>query len=80
MGAGGRSARQDEAARLQELLHRMEPQLRLLEGAVAVLRALWETADSLEPIVLASLARLAEEPVDQLTTCWQEALDAARGR
>ena len=58
----------------------MEPQLRLLQGAVGLLRALSETADSVEPIVLAALARLAEEPVDQLTACWQKALDAARDR
>ena len=80
MGADGRVFRRDQAARLQDLLHRMEPQLRLLQGAVVVLHALSETADSVEPAALAALAHLTSGPVEQIAVCWQEALDVARGR
>lgn len=77
MGANGRGSRRDQAARLQDLLHRMEPQLRLLQGAVVVLRALSETTDSIEPIALEALAHLTGEPVEQITACWRDALDAS---
>ncbi len=60
---------------MQELLHRMEPQLRLLQGVVVVLRALSDTTDSIEPIALEALAHLAGEPVEQITACWRDALD-----
>lgn len=80
MGVGGTNDRRDRTARLQELLYRMEPQLRLLQGTVGVLHALSETTDSVEPVVLAALAHLTSEPVEQITACWHEALDVARGR
>lgn len=81
MHAGdGRSDRGDQAARLQHLLHEMEPQLRLMQGAVVILCALSETADSVEPIALAARAHLAGQPVEQITASWQEALDTAHGR
>lgn len=78
MSVGGRGRRRAQAARLRELLYRMEPQLRLLQGAVAVLRALSETSDSLEPVALGALANLAGEPVERIAAGWQEALDTAR--
>lgn len=75
MGANGKVFRRDQAAGLQDLLHRMEPQLRLLQGAVVVLRALSDTTDSIEPIALEALAHLTGEPVEQTTVCWRDALD-----
>lgn len=80
MGTGKTGGRQDRTARLQELLYSMEPQLRLLQGAAVVLHALSETTDSVEPVALAALAHLIGEPVEQITTCWHEALDVARDR
>lgn len=64
MGAGRTNDRRDRTARLQELLYRMEPQLRLLRGTVVVLHALSETTDSVEPVALAALAHLTNEPVE----------------
>lgn len=75
MGADKRAFQRDQAVRLQELLHRMEPQLRLLQGVVVVLRALSDTTDSIEPIALGALAHLTGEPVEQITACWRDALD-----
>lgn len=80
MDANEANDRRDQAVRLQELLHHMEPQLRLLQGAVAVLRALSETADSIEPVALAALAHLTGEPVEQIMACWRDAFDVTRDR
>jgi len=80
MSTGETGGRQDQAVRLQELLYSMEPQLRLLQGAVVILHALSETTDSVEPVALAALAHLTGEPVEQITACWHEVLDVARGR
>lgn len=80
MGAGGTNDRRDRTARLQELLHHMEPQLRLLRGAVVVLRALSETTDSVEPVALAALAHMTDESLEQITICWREAFDLTCGR
>ena len=80
MDADEAGDRRDQPARLQELLHHMEPQLRLLQGAVVVLRALSETADSIEPVALAAFAHLTGESVEQIAACWREAFDVARDR
>lgn len=80
MGANRAGSPGDQAMQLQELLHRMEPQLRLLQGAIVILHVLSETADSVEPVALAALAHLTEEPVEQITVCWREALNVARAR
>lgn len=40
---------------VRAVLDKMEPDLRLLEGTVVVLRSLAETSDSIEPIALEAL-------------------------
>lgn len=54
-----------------DLLLQMEPELRLLEGVVATLRALSETADHVDPIALALLAHTGGEALDELTAMWK---------
>ena len=73
-----RSRADDEGVR--DLLDGMEPDLRLLEGTVSVLRSLSETSDAIEPVALEAIARLAGETVDRVTSRWREACDVLRGR
>lgn len=68
----------DEGAR--DLLDRMEPDLRLLEGTVSVLRSLSETSDAVEPVALEAIAHLVGETVERVTSRWREACDVLRGR
>jgi hypothetical protein len=63
-----------------DLIDRIEPDLRLLEGVVSVLRSLSETSDAVEPVALEAMARLAGETVDRVTSCWRESCDVLRGR
>jgi hypothetical protein len=62
------------------MLDGMEPDLRLLEGTVSVLRSLAETSDALEPVALEAIAHLAGEGVERVTSLWREARDVLRGR
>lgn len=66
------------AAALDSLL-RMEPQLRLLEGSVALLMALGETAEAVEPIALATLAKVSDDALTELRSSWRECLEQLRG-
>lgn len=75
----GNRDRRAGAAEVQESLHCMEPDLRLLQGVSVLLHALSETADSVEPVAFEALSRLVDEPLERITTCWREAFNAARG-
>jgi hypothetical protein len=59
-------------------LDQMEPNLRLLQGVVAVLKGLSEAADAVEPIALEAIAHLAGETVQEVVDRWQEAREAMR--
>ena len=61
-----------------DLLDRMEPDLKLLEGVVSLLRSLSDTSDAVEPIAIEALANMAGLPVDRLSAVWREAMEAAR--
>lgn len=60
---------------IRDVLDRMEPDLRLLEGTVVVLRSLAETSDSIEPIALEALGHLSGETLQRIIGCWREAMD-----
>lgn len=61
-----------------DLLDQMEPDLRLLEGTVSVLRVLSETSDSVEPVALEAIAHLAGESLERVTLQWHDACCALR--
>lgn len=58
----------------------MEPELRMIEGLVAILHALSSTADQVEPIALAPLAYLGTEAVEKILSTWRQALVAASSK
>ena len=64
----------------RDLFDRMEPDLRLLEGTVSVMRSLSETSDAIEPVALEAIAHLAGETVERVTSRWRETCDILRGR
>lgn len=76
----GRCGLRREELVLHDLLDRMEPDLRLLEGTVSVLQGLSETSDAVEPVALEAIAHLAGETVERITARWHEACDVLRGR
>jgi hypothetical protein len=59
-----------------DAVHRMEPELRHLEGILATLLIFGEAGDSIEPAALAALARSMEGSVDELTICWRQLFEA----
>ncbi len=67
-------------ARLGDLFDRMEPDLRLLNGTVSVLRCLSETSDAVEPVALQAVAHLAGEVLERIDAGWREATGVLRGR
>lgn len=77
--SGQYGSRVDDKCAL-DLLDRMEPDLRLLEGTVSVLRSLSETSDAVEPAALEAIAYLAGETVERITSRWRETCDQLRGR
>lgn len=77
--SGRRNLQQEEPV-LHDLLDLMEPDLRLLEGTVSVLRGLSETSDAVEPVALEAIAHLTGETVERITSRWREACDVLRGR
>jgi len=76
---GKRRSRSEDAAHALDRLMQMEPDLRLLQGLLTLLRGLSETSDAIEPVALAALARLCEGPVERMDLCWREAVDACAG-
>lgn len=79
MGERGRwSGDGGDEARFNDALDRMEPDLKLLEGIVSILKSLSETSDAVEPAALEALAHLAGGTVGRLAGSWREAADAAR--
>jgi hypothetical protein len=71
------NARREEEG-LLDRLDRMEPDLRLLEGTVSVLRALSETSDGVEPVALEAIAHLTGESLERVTLRWREACNVLR--
>lgn len=61
-----------------DLMDRMEPDLKLLEGIVSLLRSLSDTSDAVQPIAIEALAHMAGLPVYRLSAVWREAMEAAR--
>jgi hypothetical protein len=78
----GKRSERDYARRekegLLDLLDQMEPDLRLLEGTVSVLRALSETSDGVEPVALEAIAHLTGESLERVTLRWHDACCALR--
>ncbi|KQZ96023.1 hypothetical protein ASD64_17805 [Mesorhizobium sp. Root157] len=72
-------ARREEEV-LLDLLDRMEPDLRLLEGSVSVLRALSEASDAVEPVAMEAMAHLAGESLERVALRWREACGVLRKR
>lgn len=70
MAGKGGGAAQDRGD-VVDLLLEMEPELRLLEGVVATLRALCATAEQMDPVVLATLAHTGGEALDELAAAWK---------
>lgn len=73
-GSGREKERRGEAP-LRDALDRMEPDLRLLEGTVSVLRALSSTDGAIEPIAIEAVAYLAGETVSRIALRWRDACD-----
>ncbi|MBL8582983.1 MAG: hypothetical protein JNL61_12265 [Rhizobiaceae bacterium] len=61
-----------------EALDQVEHELRHLQGLLVALRALGETADSVEPIALASLGRAGCETFVSFLQAYEAAAAAAR--
>lgn len=81
MGKGSSGTKlQMERRTVLDRLDRMEPELRLLEGSVSLLRSLSETADATEPVALEALARLAGDSVERVTKEWHDACDVLRSQ
>lgn len=76
----GRKARRGASHRdqtiLRDALDHMEPDLKLLEGTVSVLRTLSETSDAVEPIAMEAVAYLARETVGRVSSRWRQARNA----
>lgn len=70
---------QGNDAKIRELLDCMEPDLRLLEGTVSVLRSLSETSDAVELVALEAIAHLAGETLERVSSAWRGACDELRG-
>ncbi len=78
-GRGGKAGRAaQDRGDVVDLLLEMEPELRLLEGVVATLRILSETADQVDPVALAMLACTGGEALDELTATWNGLRETAR--
>jgi hypothetical protein len=73
VGSAGLEEERRGGVTLRGALDRMEPDLRLLEGTVSVLRALSATDDAVEPIAIEALAYLAGETVSRIASRWREA-------
>lgn len=61
-------------------LDEMEPDLRHLVGVLTAFRILGEAADSIEPVTVSSLARCAQETLEQIERNWRTAMAALRDR
>lgn len=72
-------ARREEEG-LLDLLDQMEPDLRLLEGTVSVLRALSEASEGVEPVALEAIAHLGGESLERVALRWREACNVLRER
>lgn len=76
---GSRNSQQTESdSTVVDLLFDMEPELKQLQGGIAILRALGETAEDVEPIALATLAQCCESGFERLMALWRTSLDSAR--
>jgi len=70
-----RGASRGDQTILRNALDHMEPDLKLLEGTVSVLRTLSETSDAVEPIAMEAVAYLAHETIGRLSSRWRQARD-----
>lgn len=58
----------------------MEPQLRHLNGLMTAFRILGEAGDSIEPVAVSSLARCAQETLEEVERNWRTAISGLRVR
>lgn len=79
-GRSGRHGISRYETEVRDLLDGMEPDLRLLEGTVSVLRSLSETSDAMEPVAIEAVAYLAGETLERVVVSWREAYGVLRGR
>jgi hypothetical protein len=56
----------------------MAPELRHLEGVVALLTILGEAQDLVEPVALSALAKSARQIYEALSASWRSALEGMR--
>jgi hypothetical protein len=61
-------------------LDQMEPDLRHLDGLIAALRIMGEANDSIEPVAVSSLARCAQDTLEEIERNWRTAIGAMRER
>ena len=59
-------------------LFAMEPELRTLEGMIAILRVLGEADDAVDPACLSLLANCAGEAVSTLSDNWRSGMEGLR--
>lgn len=58
-------------AAVKDAIHAMEPELRHLEGVVALLAILGEAQDSVEPAALSVLANSCRQALEPLSNSWR---------
>jgi hypothetical protein len=75
---GKRKQTTDGCHTVVNLLLLMEPELKQLQGNIVILQALGVTADSVQPIALASLAQSCGAGFDRVLELWRASLVAAR--
>lgn len=63
---------------LKDAVHDMEPELRHLEGVVALLTILGEAQDLVEPAALSALAKSARQIFEALSVSWRTAFEGMR--
>lgn len=61
-------------------LDQMEPDLRHLDGLITAFRILGEADDSIEPVAVSSLARCAQDTLEEIERNWRTAIGAMRER
>lgn len=70
--------KRDDRASALDALFKMEPQLRLLGGSVALLTTLGETTEPVESAGLATLAHVSSDAFEEIMQSWRECRDRLR--
>lgn len=80
MAKGQGSAGEMMTSAVLGALDQMEPDLRHLDGLITAFRILGEADDSIEPVAVSSLARCAQETLEEIERNWRTAIGAMRER